>query len=406
MKFWSEQAFDFVGDDGDAFFDGLGALGVGHAEAFMGVLPGLLEAGEEIVSGDDEDAAFFEALVEFFVGNGQVFEPEPEEEGAFGLVDAVIEALEFALPDRDGVLAFFQVEGFDDFTAELEDFAGFDQAVGDGGAHATGGQAEHGVEFADGLDNLFPGDNDTGTGAGQAEFGQAHTDDGIGGPDGLGVGEDNVGEWGAVGIVEDERDVFISGHPDQAGNFVIRQHIAGGIGWARQTDGADIVTNFECVEVDAVFEESVIEQFNFGLEAAEDIATDADIGVADVFGGEGQEDFFLAAETIFAGKHVHQNKKGRLAASGEGDIFGGDIPAELGAKQGAEVFDKGSIALGGVVNAKGFFVAVAIVEQVAHAGAKDLLDGRYESRIATAEHEHITVDIHGMIEVVHEEADA
>ena len=42
-----------------------------------------VEAEGEVVAGDDEDLSQFESAIEFGGGDGQAFEPEPEEEGAF-----------------------------------------------------------------------------------------------------------------------------------------------------------------------------------------------------------------------------------------------------------------------------------------------------------------------------------
>ena len=91
MKRWKGSAAisrdDFFGNDLEAFADDRLGLGEGDAEALVGVGPGFGEAEEEVVTGDDEDFAVFEALVEFGGGDGAVFEPEPEEEGAFAGVE-------------------------------------------------------------------------------------------------------------------------------------------------------------------------------------------------------------------------------------------------------------------------------------------------------------------------------
>jgi hypothetical protein len=47
---------DFLGDDLDAGGDDLIVLGVVDADALVDVGPGLGEAGEEVMAGDDEDA--------------------------------------------------------------------------------------------------------------------------------------------------------------------------------------------------------------------------------------------------------------------------------------------------------------------------------------------------------------
>ena len=51
-------AFDFLGDDFDAAGDDGFVLGVADAEAFVGVGPGLGQAGEEVVARDNDDPAW------------------------------------------------------------------------------------------------------------------------------------------------------------------------------------------------------------------------------------------------------------------------------------------------------------------------------------------------------------
>ena len=69
-------------------FQRLFALGDADADAFAGVgVIGGIEADKEGLAGDDQGATCFEALVEGLRGDGQAGEVEPEEDGAFGLVD-------------------------------------------------------------------------------------------------------------------------------------------------------------------------------------------------------------------------------------------------------------------------------------------------------------------------------
>ena len=72
------------------------------------------EAEEEGFAGDDEDVAGFEFLVEFLAADGQLREPEPEEERAFALVDGVGEAVGGGgIEPRLRLAGAFLVEGAD-----------------------------------------------------------------------------------------------------------------------------------------------------------------------------------------------------------------------------------------------------------------------------------------------------
>jgi hypothetical protein len=54
--------FDFFGDDSYAGGEGFVVLGIVHADTLVLVLPIFLEAGEEIVAGDNQDAFSLEPL--------------------------------------------------------------------------------------------------------------------------------------------------------------------------------------------------------------------------------------------------------------------------------------------------------------------------------------------------------
>ena len=78
----------FVGDGGDTLFQRCFVLGDADADAFAGVgVVCSIETDKEGLAGDDKGATCFEALVEGLRGDGQAGEVEPEEDGAFGLVD-------------------------------------------------------------------------------------------------------------------------------------------------------------------------------------------------------------------------------------------------------------------------------------------------------------------------------
>ena len=99
----------------------------------MAVRPGfVVVAEEEVLAGDDEDFAFFQAFIEFLGGNRQPREPEPQEKRALAAVheplDVVAERLHRRLP---GEFAFFLVKRPHHLAAEAEDLAGLDERQGD-----------------------------------------------------------------------------------------------------------------------------------------------------------------------------------------------------------------------------------------------------------------------------------
>ena len=54
---------DFVGDDTQATTDGAVVAGIIHAQTFVPVAPFARQAGEEVVTGHDQDAASLQALI-------------------------------------------------------------------------------------------------------------------------------------------------------------------------------------------------------------------------------------------------------------------------------------------------------------------------------------------------------
>ena len=122
-------ATDLLGDDLDAGGDDLVILGVVDADALVDVGPGLGEAGEEIVAGDDDDAPLLQSLVKLLVCDRQARKPHPDEERPLRLVDIVVHALEAFVNLLQHLLRFGLVERPDDLAADAEDLAGTDQSL-------------------------------------------------------------------------------------------------------------------------------------------------------------------------------------------------------------------------------------------------------------------------------------
>ena len=89
-------------------------------------------------------------------------------------------------------------------------------------------------------DDFRRADDDAGAGAGQADFREAEGEDDVLVPERRGVGEDDAGEGRAVGVVDDQRDAVLLREVGQAGDFVVGEDVAGGIGRAGDADGGDV----------------------------------------------------------------------------------------------------------------------------------------------------------------------
>ena len=71
------------------------------------------------------------------------------------------------------------------------------------------GQADNRGHRGDGFDHLWFGNDDAGACAGEAELGEAECEDDVVIPDRCGLGKNNIGEGGTVGVVDDQRDAMI-----------------------------------------------------------------------------------------------------------------------------------------------------------------------------------------------------
>ena len=411
MKRWKGSAAiscdDFFGDDLEAFADDGFGLGEGDAEALVGVGPGFGEAEEEVVSGDDEDFAVFEALVEFGGGDGAVFEPEPEEEGAFAGVEGVGHAVaEGFAEEAVGELAFGLVEGADDVADAAGELVAFEEGEEEGLADVAVGEGEDGVHVGEGGGDALVGDDDGGADAGEAELGEADGDDEVFVPDGCPVGVDGAGEGHAVGLVEDEGDAVGGGDFAEGGELGWGDDVAGGVGGAGEAEGGDVggESGAEAVEVDAVFEGVVGEFFDGAGDGDEGVGVEGLVGVADVFGGDGEEDFLLA---IVTGEEGEEVEEGGLAAGHDDDVFFGAGPAALALEEGGHGAAEGGATAGRIVVDEGAVEAVGLVfEEVTPLIPPEGLHFGDGGRVAAAEHAHVGLGGHGLTEVFHQLLDA
>ena len=123
LRPWAgSRSSDFVGDYADAGLDNGVGLCVADAKALGGVRPRLRHAWEEVVAGYDDDVPGLEAFVEFLARDGQIGEPEPDEESPFGLVDTIAQARKLLVDAVQNVPGLSLVERADHVAGQAADF--------------------------------------------------------------------------------------------------------------------------------------------------------------------------------------------------------------------------------------------------------------------------------------------
>lgn len=132
---------------------------------------------------------------------------------------------------------------------------------------------------------------------------------------------------------------------------------------------------------------------------------DVGVGVADVFGGEGQEYGFVAAVVEFAAEEVEKVEEGVLRAVGEGDVLFGNVPAVAAAEVGGQRGNQAGVALRGGVVGQAFHCR-AVGGDLAQGVGEHLLYGGDVGGIAAAEHIDGFAFGEGAAEVVHQLQDA
>src|SRR5690606_21592887 len=113
-----ERGAHLAGEERKASRDRLVVLRVRDPHALVLVRPRLVEAGEEIVAREHEDAAFLEPPIELRARDRQPGQPQPHEERAFELVYAERDAFELALEDLSRAAGLVAVERHDRAPAE------------------------------------------------------------------------------------------------------------------------------------------------------------------------------------------------------------------------------------------------------------------------------------------------
>jgi hypothetical protein len=123
-----------------------------------------------------------------------------------------IDTIQFCEDLFEGNFSLFLVKRPDDVMAQFYDLAGADQVGYNGRTHAAWGKAHNGIYFRDHGYNFLIGDDNASAYGREAKLGKAHTENRILIPNGFGAGKNNPGEGGAVGIIDNQRDIIYTGN--------------------------------------------------------------------------------------------------------------------------------------------------------------------------------------------------
>ena len=223
----------------------------------MPVRPILIDPDKEVVAGNNQYPALFQALVQRLAGDGQPLEPQPQEDRALGPVNVegqVAQALSEPLQGLPGALA---IEGGHLFAAHGKYLIVVEQRPHQGRAEVAAGQADDGIGVGVGANDVLAGDDYAGAHPGQPQFRQAEGEDGVGVPVRPRRGKHDAGNRQSVSAVDDQWYIPVAGNLVQVGELLIGEHVAGGIGGAGHAEGADALARGQPGKVHVVLEQVV-----------------------------------------------------------------------------------------------------------------------------------------------------
>ena len=276
-----------------------------------------------------------------------------------------------------------------------------DQFSGQRGAEVGRGQVDYGVHFSDQIRDGLRCNHDPGADAGQAQLGETHAINDIFIPDGAGLGKDDIRKRRAIGVINDQGDVIGPGQFDQPGQLGIGQHIAGRIGGPGHAHCGGVIRHGQIGKIHMIFEEMIVQPFNQRAVGIKQAITQAEIGIADIFRRDRQQDLPLAARVIRAAQQVEQIKKGGLTADRQDHILGLQAPLILPIHQFGQRLDKFGIAAWRFIIAEGMREPGRVVQQALQGHFEMSLDGRDMGRITAAQHQGIGIAGQRLAEIIH-----
>ena len=257
-----------------------------------------------------------------------------------------------------------------------------------------------------GRDDLLVRDHDSRAHSRQSQLREAHAEDGVLVPGECGIAEDDAGKRKPVGVVHDKRHVAHAGDLAEAFDLRIGHDVARGVGGPRHADCADVLDLVEPVEVHSVLEHPVAEVGDGRSTSDEQSWSEAEVAVADVLRRERQKDTAHPSVLPRAREQVEQGEERRLAAVGQRDVALAHVPAVLAPQEIGQRACETSIALRPVVASDGPLERAVVLHERQGARPKDVLRGRYDARIPTAEIHEPAARGCDLPEVVHERARA
>ena len=151
-----------------------------------------------------------------------------------------------------------------------------------------------------------------------------------------------------------------------------------------------------------VLELPALQQFYARPGRGKERFTEAGIGIAQVLGRQRQVNGAPAAVAHGAGQHVEQDKERRLAAVGNRDVGGAQLPAELRPQERGKLLPELQVALGRLVDPEQAVTSGGVLHQRLQALLEDPLYRGQAARIAAAHEDHLGVFIEGAAQVTHQ----
>ena len=142
-----------------------------------------------------------------------------------------------------------------------------------------------------------------------------------------------------------------------------------------------------------------------GRRASDTVRLRAQVRIADVLGTEGEQDLLAQSRSVLAGEEIEEHEEAQLAAGGEGDVLGAEVPAVFMPQQPRQGLDEPALALRGAVVAEHACEALRCLRELRELGAEQRLERRDVGGVAAAQHERVAAACQCAPEVFHELCD-
>ena len=171
-------------------------------------------------------------------------------------------------------------------------------------------------------------------------------------------------------------------------NLVIGEHIAGGIGGARDAKRCHVLGYGEPVEINMILETVSGQKLDARLHSAQKPGSQPLVHVTDIFRHERKQDCLSSPVAEFPGQEIEKKKERCLSARCNGNIFRSEVPSKLLPKQICERGDEARISDGRIIVCHHPIKRGRIGQNRRHAIAPNRLHFRNVRRVATTKHPH------------------